>query len=374
MRRSVPNIRRAPAGACTRTNAQRSCADTGALCRSELVYVEQHESLPGFSRKRSREGFIYFDANEAPIRDDKIITRVEALAIPPAWTNVWICPLTNGHLQATGWDAKGRRQYIYHPEWRIQRDAAKFDHLAEFGQRLPRLRRFVNRDIRRRSLTKIRVVATIVRLLERSLIRVGNEEYAKENGSYGLSTLKNRHALVKRDELVFQFRGKSGISHAIKVTDARVARTVKRCQDLPGQRLFQYYDSSGELRDVRSEDVNEYIQQRIGPRFSTKDFRTWAGSAFALALLSRWDRPISKKQARQEIGSAVKQVAHVLGNTPAVCRRSYIHPSILEEFAAGRLIAPGKTVYQLLASSGLSFSERELLRFLTGLRRNRTRR
>jgi DNA topoisomerase-1 len=206
------------------------------------------------------------------------------------------------------------------------------------------------------------------------LIRVGNEEYAKENGSYGLSTLKNRHALVKRDELVFQFRGKSGISHAIKVTDARVARTVKRCQDLPGQRLFQYYDSSGELRDVRSEDVNEYIQQRIGPRFSTKDFRTWAGSAFALALLSRWDRPISKKQARQEIGSAVKQVAHVLGNTPAVCRRSYIHPSILEEFAAGRLIAPGKTVYQLLASSGLSFSERELLRFLTGLRRNRTRR
>ena len=339
--------------------------------RPSLVYVEEHENLPGFTRKRSGENFVYFDAKGAAIRDDEIVTRIKALAIPPAWTKVWICPAVNGHLQATGWDAKGRKQYLYHTDWRSQRDAAKFEHLAEFGGRLPRLRRLVNRDMRERSLRKTHVMATIVRLLEQSLIRVGSDEYAKENDSYGLSTLKNRHALVKGDELVFQFRGKSGIYHAIKVTDARVARTVKRCQDLPGQRLFRYYDEAGELRDVRSEDVNEYVQQSIGPDFSTKDFRTWAGSAFALSILSRRDHPISKRQARQEIGSAIKQVAQVLGNTPAVCRKSYIHPAILEEFAAGRLTPPRTPVYQLLSRSGLSFSERELLRFLRRMRRRK---
>jgi DNA topoisomerase I len=213
----------------------------------------------------------------------------------------------------------------------------------------------------RRSLRKTRVIATIVRLLEQSLIRVGNDEYAKENESYGLSTLRNRHALVKGDELVFQFRGKSGIYHAVKITDGRVARTVNRCQDLPGQRLFRY-DETGQLRDVRP-DVNEYIQQSIGTSFSTKNFRTWAGSPFALSILSRRDRPTSKRQARQEIGNAVKQVALVLGNTPAVCRKGYIHPAILEEFAAGRLIPQRTPAYQFLSRSGLSFSERELLRF-----------
>jgi DNA topoisomerase I len=234
---------------------------------------------------------------------------------------------------------------------------------------LPRLRRLVNRDMRERSLRKARVIATIVRLLEQSLIRVGNDEYAKENESYGLSTLKNRHALVKGDQLVFQFKGKSGIYHAIKITDGKVARIVKRCQDLPGQRLFRYYDETGELRDVRSEDVNEYIQQSIGPNFSTKDFRTWAGSAFALSILSRLDRPTSKRQAQKEIGTAIKQAAQVLGNTPAVCRRSYIHPAILEEFVAGRLTPPRKPVNQLLSRSRLSFSERQLLRFLRRMRR-----
>jgi DNA topoisomerase I len=334
-----------------------------------LVYVEEHNDLPGFTRKSSGKNFVYLDVDGTAIRDEEIVTRIKALAIPPAWTKVWICPATNGHLQATGRDTKGRKQYLYHPDWRTQRDAAKFDHLAEFGERLPRLRRLVNRDMRERSLRKARVIATIVRLLEQSLIRVGNDEYAKENESYGLSTLKNRHALVKGDQLVFQFKGKSGIYHAIKITDGKVARTVKRCQDLPGQRLFRYYDETGELRDVRSEDVNEYIQQSIGPNFSTKDFRTWAGSAFALSILSRLDRPTSKRQAQKEIGTAIKQAAQVLGNTPAVCRRSYIHPAILEEFVAGRLTPPRKPVNQLLSRSRLSFSERQLLRFLRRMRR-----
>jgi len=344
----------------------------GSGDQSGLVYVEEHESLPGFTRKRAGKNFIYLNVDGVVIRDQEIVTRIEALAIPPAWAKVWICPVVNGHLQATGFDAKGRKQYLYHVQWRSQRDAVKFEHLLDFGLELPRLRRLLNRNMRRRSLRKTRVIATIVRLLEQSLIRVGGDEYAKENESYGLSTLKNRHALVKGDELIFQFRGKSGIDHAIKVTDARIARTVKRCQDLPGQRLFQYYDETGELRDVRSEDVNEYIQQSIGPSFSTKDFRTWAGSAFALSILSRRDHPTSKRQSRQEITRSIKQVARVLGNTPAVCRKSYIHPAIFEEFAAGRLTPPKASVHQLLSRSGLSFSERELLRFLRRIGRNST--
>jgi DNA topoisomerase-1 len=347
-----------------------SLADSGD--QSGLVYVEGHQSLPGFVRRRSGENFVYLNVNGVVIRDQEVVTRIAALAIPPAWTKVWICPVANGHLQATGFDVKGRKQYLYHAQWRSQRDAAKFEQMLDFGLKLPRLRRLVNRNMRERSLRKTRVIATIVRLLEQSLIRVGSDEYAKENESYGLSTLKNRHALVKGDALIFQFRGKSRIYHAIKVTDARIARTVKRCQDLPGQRLFQYYDETGELRDVRSEDVNEYIQQSIGSSFSTKDFRTWAGSTFALSILSRRDHPTSKRQSRQEITTAVKQVARILGNTPAVCRKSYIHPAIFEEFAAGRLTPPETFVHQLLSRSGLSFSERELLRFLRRIRRKAT--
>jgi DNA topoisomerase-1 len=336
-----------------------------------LVYIEQTDDLPGFIRQRAGQDFVYLDVEGTTITDEKVIARIKALAIPPAWSKVWICPVVNGHLQVTGFDARGRRQYLYHPEWRTQRDAAKFENLLEFGGELPRLRRVVNRDMRQRSLNKTRVVATIVRLLEQSLIRVGNDEYAKENESYGLSTLRNRHARVKGDELVFQFRGKGGIYHAVRIADARVARTVKRCQDLRGQRLFQYYDETGELRDIRSDDVNAYIQQSIGPKFSAKDFRTWAGSAFALAILSRKDRPASKRQAQQAIGSTVKQVAKVLGNTPAVCRKSYIHPGILEQFSAGRLVRRRTPVCSLLSRSGLSLSERELLRFLRRMRHKR---
>jgi DNA topoisomerase I len=338
---------------------------------SGLVYIEQAEHLSGFTRKRSGKDFIYLDMHGATISDEKIVSRIKALAIPPAWNKVWICPVVNGHLQATGRDVKGRRQYLYHSEWRTQRDAAKFDNLLQFGRELPRLRRQVSRDMRQRSLSKTRVVATIVRLLEQSLIRVGNDEYAKENESYGLSTLRNRHARVIGDELVFQFRGKGGIYHAVRVTDARVARTVKRCQDLPGQRLFQYYDQAGELRDVRSDDVNEYIKQSIGSEFSAKDFRTWTGSAFALAILSRQDSPSSKRQARQAMGSAIKEVANVLGNTPAVCRKSYIHPSILEEFASGRLVCRRMPVYNLVSRFGLSLSERQLFGFLRRMHRKK---
>ncbi len=341
--------------------------------QAELVYVEQQDEHPGFTRKKFGRNFAYFGTNGTIVKNDEILARIKALAIPPAWTKVWICPTANGHLQATGWDARGRKQYRYHDAWRTQRDAAKFDHLLQFGLELPRLRRRVNQDMREHHLRKERVISTIVRLLEESLIRVGNDEYARENKSYGLSTLKNRHARVRGDELQLQFRGKSGVYHAVRVADPRVARTVKRCQELPGQRLFQYYDEAGELRDVRSEDVNEYIQRNLGQEFSTKDFRTWAASAFALSILSRLERPTSKKEARHEIGLAVKQVANVLGNTEAVCRKSYIHPAIIEGFRTGQLPTPKAPAHQLLSRSGLSGPERELLRYLRRVRRKSTR-
>jgi DNA topoisomerase I len=332
--------------------------------RKGLLYVQEQDYLPGLTRLKKGEKFVYLDTKGGLIRDDEIVMRIKALAIPPAWSKVWICPIVNGHLQATGWDARGRKQYRYHSEWRSQRDTAKFEHLADFGKLLPKLRRRVNRDMRQKALQKERVLSTVVRLLEQSLIRVGNDEYAKENESYGLSTLKNRHAVVKGDELRFQFRGKSGVFHAVRVMDRRVARTVKRCQELPGQRLFQYFDNEGELRDVRSEDVNEYIQQIMGSNVSAKDFRTWAASAFALSIFSRLDPPTSKRLARHELSEAVKEVARVLGNTPSVCRKSYIHPAILEDFEKGRLKPPAAPVHQLLSRSTLSGPERELLRFL----------
>ncbi len=349
-------------------------AESLTVPQSELVYIEEQDGFPGFTRKKLGKGFIYFDLAGTVVKNDEVIARIKALAIPPAWSKVWICPTANGHLQATGLDAKGRKQYRYHDKWRSQRDAAKFEHLFHFGRQLPRLRRRVNRDMRERHLRKERVISTIVRLLEESLIRVGNDEYARENKSYGLSTLRNRHALVRGDELQVQFRGKSGVYHAVKVTDPRVARTVKRCQELPGQRLFRYYDDAGELRDVRSDDVNGYVQRTLGQEFSTKDFRTWAASAFALSILSRLEHPTSKKEARHEIGLAVKQVAHVLGNTEAVCRKSYIHPAIIEGFQAGDLAAPEVPAHQLLSRSGLSGPERELLRFLRRLRPKKRKR
>src|SRR5437764_5735015 len=287
-----------------------------------LRYVS--DASPGYTRKAKGDDFEYFDTEGKPIRDEQRLLRIKRLAIPPAWTKVWICPSANGHIQATGRDARGRKQYRYHERWREARDENKFDRLAQFAKALPNIRRRVARDLKLPGLPREKVLATIVRLLERTFIRIGNEEYARENKSFGLTTLKNRHVKVKGEQVVFRFRGKSGRKHEVDVTDRRVAKVIAKCQDLPGQDLFQYVDENGEVRDVSSQDVNEYLRQIAGEDFSAKDFRTWGGTVLAAIALSKQEEFETKKQAKANIKTAICAVAELLGNTPAVCRKCYI--------------------------------------------------
>lgn len=273
------------------------------------------------------------------MRDAETLRRIRSLAIPPAWTSVWICPSDNGHIQAVGRDARGRKQYRYHPRWRAVRDSSKYGRVLEFGKALPRIRRRVSADLRRRGLSREKVLATVVRLLETTLIRVGNDEYAKHNGSYGLTTLHNRHAKVRGGRITFEFKGKSGKRHRIDVHDPHVAKLVRRCQDLPGQDLFGYVDADGVVRDVTSEDVNAYLRDIAGEEFSAKDFRTWAGTVLAAMALREFEGFASQKEAKRNIIQAVEAVARMLGNTAAVCRRCYIHPAILDGYLSGQTIA-----------------------------------
>ncbi len=299
-----------------------------------LRYVCDDE--PGFSRRRCGRGFRYLSTAGRPL-SRRHTERIAALVIPPAWTEVWICPSPNGHIQATGRDARGRKQYLYHPRWREVRDEAKYDRMQAFGEALPRIRRRVRRDLGRRRLTRERVLAAVVRLLDATAARVGNEEYASENGSFGLATLRTRHVDMSGDTVDFRFRGKGGKVHQIELSDPRVARVVRRCQHLPGQRLFQYLDDGGEAHDIGSSDVNDYLREISGQDFTAKDFRTWTGTvlaAWALHDLAR-DAPGSKHQ----IVTAVKSVAQELGNTPAVCRRSYVHPEVFTAHLDGTLAA-----------------------------------
>ena len=301
-----------------------------------LRYVSDQQ--PGFSRQRKGEEFEYFDTKGKPIRDEQRLLRIKRVAIPPAWTDVWICPSPNGHIQATGRDARRRKQYRYHERWREIRDENKYDRLVSFGKALPKIRRRLKKDLALSGLPREKVLATIVQLLERSFIRVGNEEYARENKSFGLTTMQDRHVDVKGSKLRFRFRGKSGRQHEVDVTDRRIARIVSRLQDLPGQSLFQYLDDEGNVRDITSQDVNEYLREITGEDFTAKDFRTWAGTVLAAVALSAAGEFETKKQAKANIKHAISAVAEVLGNTPAVCRQCYIHPIVLETYLKGNPI------------------------------------
>nr|WP_218627463.1 DNA topoisomerase IB [Caballeronia sp. dw_19] len=299
-----------------------------------LRYVD--DSRPGYTRTWKNGAFVYFNTQGNPLSDDADIKRINALAIPPAYTNVWICPDSRGHLQATGRDARGRKQYRYHPHWRETRDATKYERMLAFGAVLPKLRARVTRDFDLEGMPRDKVLATVVKLLDTTLIRVGSEEYARENKSDGLTTLRKKHLSVKSGTLRFQFRGKSGIEHDVSVSDPRIARIIKRCMDLPGHDLFQYLDANGERHTVSSSDINDYLHDITGTDFTAKDYRTWAGSVFALAALRKlaWE---TVTEARKHVVGTIKEVSKILRNTPAVCRKCYVHPAVIEAFEAGEL-------------------------------------
>ena len=292
---------------------------------------------PGIRRVRSGRGFRYVDPAGETVRDREVLRRIRGLVIPPAWTEVWICPSANGHIQATGRDARGRKQYRYHPRFREIRDETKYERMLAFAEALPRIRATVDEDMAQPGLARDKVLATVVRLLEITLVRVGNEEYARQNRSFGLTTLRTRHVDVDGSTIRFRFRGKSGKVHDVRVQDRRVARVIARENDLPGELLFQYVDDDGELRSVEATDVNEYIRRVAGDEFSAKDFRTWAGTVLAAQALHELAAFDSQAAAKKNIVEAVKSVSARLGNTPAVCRRCYVHPEVFGAYLDGAL-------------------------------------
>ena len=298
---------------------------------------------PGIRRRPSGRGLSYRDPAGTTIRDRAVVARINQLAIPPAWTDVWICPDASGHIQATGRDLKGRKQYRYHDDWSRHRSSNKFDRLPAFARALPRLRRRIEADLALRGPSRDKVLATAVRLLELTLIRVGNVQYARQNRSYGLTTLHKRHLDVDGAALSFAFRGKSGVDHRVSVRDRRLAALVRSLRDLPGQQLFKYRDEAGALCPITSDDVNAYIRDAMGEGFSAKDFRTWAGTVSAARALRDMEAPTSPTDARRKITVCVKAVAGLLGNTPTVCRTSYVHPAVFELYEDGRLsdLLPG---------------------------------
>ena len=305
-----------------------------------LRYVNDQQ--PGIRRVKAGAGFRYEGANGRAIREEKVLNRIRALAIPPAWTDVWICAHKDGHLQATGRDDRKRKQFRYHPLWREMRDATKYDRMIQFGEALPRIRKRVARDMAKPGLSREKVLATIVRLMDLTFIRVGNDEYAKNNGSYGLTTMKDQHAKVTGERVQFSFRGKSGRYHIIEVEDQRLAKIVKNCQDIPGQELFQWIDREGQRHDVTSGDVNDYLRELSGSDFTAKDFRTWAGTVLAAQALKTAREFETQKQAKTNIKRAVERVAEKLGNTVAVCRKCYIHPFVLDGYLQKKLPSDGE--------------------------------
>ena len=302
-----------------------------------LRYVS--DESPGFRRKRVGKGFVYFDEHGKPLRDAQHLARIKSLAIPPAWTEVWICPHPTGHLQATGRDARGRKQHRYHPRWREVRDETKFARMVAFARALPKIRRKVAQHMKLLGLPRQKVLAAVVKLLEISSIRVGNDEYAKDNKSYGLTTMRDHHVEISGAKMQFEFRGKSGKKHSIDIHDPRLARIAKQCQDLPGQEVFQYIDDDGKRQDVKSEDVNEYLREITGADFTAKDFRTWNGTVLAAMALQEFERFDTQAQAKKNILRAIEAVAERLGNTPAVCRKCYIHPAVLDSYLEGSMLS-----------------------------------
>ncbi|WP_346290246.1 DNA topoisomerase IB [Sphaerothrix gracilis] len=301
-----------------------------------LHYVSDAD--PGIERRPWGRGFTYLDAEGQHIQDQQVRDRLDALAIPPSWSEVWICPDPQGHLQATGRDAKGRKQYRYHPQWRQVRNQAKFERLLPFGTVLPDLRSHVDQHIQSPQLSREKVLATIVRLLETTLIRIGNPEYAQENKSFGLTTLRDRHVEFSQQGVRFQFRGKSGVEHEIELDDPRLAQIVKRCRDIPGYELFQYFDEAGDRQTVDSGDVNAYLRQATGEDFTAKEFRTWAGTVLAAQELTKLGPFETEKRAQHNIVQAIKAVAKQLGNRAATCRKYYVHPGILSAYSEDWLI------------------------------------
>lgn len=301
-----------------------------------LRYVSDEK--PGITRRKAGAGFTYRGADGKPVRDKAALARIRALAIPPAWTEVWISPRADGHIQATGRDAKGRKQYRYHPRWREVRDAAKYEHMLDFAKALPAIRERIEADMRLPGLPREKVLATVVHLLESTLIRVGNDDYAKSNGSFGLTTLNDRHVKVEGAELRFAFKGKSGKTWRLGLQDRRVARIVRACQELPGQELFQYQDADGTVRDVTSADVNAYLREVSGREITAKDFRTWAGTVLAAIALREFERFDTKAAAKRNVKQAIERVAARLGNTPTICRKCYVHPAVLDGYLEENLI------------------------------------
>ena len=333
-----------------------------------LRYVT--DTAPGISRKRVGREFRYIDAEGKVIRNREILARIQSLVIPPAWTDVWICPSANGHIQVTGRDARKRKQYIYHAKWRDTRDQNKYEQMLDFAAQLPRIRRRVRKDLKLSALSREKVLATVVSLLEVTLIRVGNEEYAKTNNSFGLTTMRRRHVEVSRSTIRFEFRGKSGVQHEVDIEDRRLAKVVRECQELPGQNLFKYIDESGERHEISSDDVNRYLQEITGGSFTAKDFRTWAGTKLAARALQAVNEFDSETAAKRNITAAIRDVAKRLGNTVSVCRKCYIHPAILTSYLDHSLL----DCFQSLPASrrtlvSLSSDEKAIVKLLKSQRR-----
>jgi DNA topoisomerase-1 len=330
---------------------------------AQLRYVS--DSRPGIRRRKAGEGFSYLDPDGETVSDEATLARIKSLAIPPAWTDVWICTMAHGHLQASGRDAKGRKQYRYHPRWGRARNETKYARMEEFGAALPRIRERVDAHLALPGLEREKVLAVVVRLLETTFIRVGNEEYARTNKSFGLTTLRNRHVKIDGAKIHFRFRGKSGKEHEIKVTSRRLARLVTHCRDLPGQDLFQFLDEAGEPQPIDSGDVNEYLREISGEDFTAKDFRTWAGTLLAARRLSAAANFETAAEAKSACVSAVASVAAELGNTPAICRKCYIHPAVLAAFEDEKLFALWrKHAKANAAEADADAEERALLRFI----------
>ena len=306
-----------------------------AAGKAGLRYVS--DSNPGIRRKNAGSGFRYVAVDGKPVHDRQILVRIRSLVIPPAWTDVWICPSDRGHMQVTARDARGRKQYRYHPRWRSTRDANKYAHVIGFGKALPAIRRRVDKDLSRQGLPRDKVLATVVRLLEKTMMRVGNEEYARSNGSFGLTTLRDRHVRIDGARLQFRFKGKSSKEHFIELNDGRLAAIVRRCRDLPGYELFQYLDADGERCSIDSEDVNGYLGEITGEDYTAKDFRTWAGTLLAALALREFEKFDSQAQAKKHLVRAIESVAAKLGNTPTICRKCYIHPAVMEAFRDGTM-------------------------------------
>lgn len=295
-----------------------------------LRYVS--DRTPGIRRLKNRQGFRYVDKTGQIITDESVLSRIKSLAIPPAWQDVWICPYANGHIQATGRDARGRKQYRYHPKWRQVRDEVKYERMINFGKALPALRQKVMADLDLPGLPKEKVLAAVVRMLDLTGVRIGNEEYAKENRSFGLTTLLNKHVRVEGTEIELRFRGKSKVYHALKVRDRRMAHIIKRMRDLPGQELFQYLDEQGNVHSIGSDDVNEYLRSVTGEDYTAKDFRTWTGTVLATLLLLELTHYSSSTEAKKNVDQTVKMVAERLGNTPRICKTCYIHPAVFDTY------------------------------------------